>query len=198
MIKEFIVICIIACLLWLVLRFAFKNTVACQWGPALVIVALIIVNAVCNTVRFFPDTWLTTVGGDYKYGTYTGNMLSFSDDFMYQEEMLFPLLKNRTVYLDNRALYCKKFFETYSKQLEMVDIKDRGKMGPAYNYDYIFDFEALDQMTYIWDENMPEVLKAQFEEDKFPKVFLNMEEIAGVESVVVTMDENYNLYFSAK
>jgi len=200
MIKEFILICIIMCILWVVLSKLIAKISRVnirQWIPAMIIIVAILVNVVYNTVRFFPDTWLSTVGGDYKYGTFTGNMLTFSDDFMYQEEMLFPLLKNRTVYLDSKALYCKKFFETYSKSVEMVDLAERVKIGPAYNYDYIFEFEALDQMSYTWDENMTDDIKANFEEDKFPKIFLNMAELAESDSIVVAADEYNNLYFSA-
>lgn len=200
MVKEFLLICFIAFICWLLLRKIIANDRKKALYISLLVMSIgIVVNIGYNFYRLFPETWLNTVGGDYRYGTFHGNMLTWSDKFMYGEEILIPIVRNRTVIIDENATYCKKFFQIYGNEIEDLKVSDEDRdiiISKVMQSDNLYncEFEALALMGYTWDENMPEDLIEEFEDHKYPSIYIDMNSIKDSSNIKIIMSDDRSLY----
>ncbi len=66
-------------------------------------------NIIYNSIVMFPDYYMDTVGGCFRYGTFSENLFAYSDEFMFRDNILFPILRNRSVALDESAEFYRKY-----------------------------------------------------------------------------------------
>lgn len=197
MFKEALVGIFILFLFYLFCRFLwFRNK---KLLSGLVFVMLIVscsANIIYNAFVMFPDFYMDTVGGTYRYGTFSQNLFSYSDEFMFQDNILFPVLKNRTVALDNNADFYKKFFSLYSKNCSLFTPSSENResvIRHREDFDFFHEFTCIGIMDYVKDE-IPDALTDSFEEEIYPYVYINTASLRGAADLVVIMDADYTLY----
>ena len=165
----------------------------------LVFVMLIVscaANIIYNAFVMFPDFYMDTVSGTYRYGTLRENLFSYSDEFMFQDNILFPVLKNRTVALDSNADFYGKFFSLYSKNCASFTPSSENReivIQRKEDFDFSHEFTCIGIMDYVKDE-IPDALTDSFEEESYPYVYINTASLRGAADLVVIMDADYTLY----
>ncbi len=171
-----------------------KKTVAAITAAILSISCL--ANIVYNAKVMYPDFYMDTVTGPYRYGTFSGNLFSYSDEFMFQDNILFPILKNRQVALDASAVFYEKFISLYAKDYNKIEITNEQRkelIAQAEDFDFCHEFTCIGIMDYVTDE-IPEALTASFDEEIYPTVYINTNSLKDEPALVVVMDTDYTLY----
>lgn len=201
MFKEAFVGIIILFLFYLVCRRLYRKKPGAL--SALVMVCLVIAclaNIIYNAVVMFPDFYMDTVNGRFRYGTFSGNLFAYSDEFLFQDNILFPVLKNRAVTLDDSADFYEKFFTLYADKCHMEQIPDSKKaiiFSRRPDFDFSHEFTCIGIMDYVKDE-IPHSLTDSFENEVYPDVFIDTDSLKGQQELIVIMDTDYNLYVMSK
>lgn len=198
MFKEAIAGIFILFLFYLLCRFLYKKNKKTLSVLTLTILAVsCLANIVYNSLVMFPDFYMDTVGGVFRYGTFSGNLFSYSDEFMFQDNILFPILKNRTVSLDDSAGFYTKFFSLYSKGTETVPIPEQTRRKilslKKEDFDFSHEFSCIGIMDYVTEE-IPAELLPSFEEEIYPTLYINTASLSEQPSLVVVMSSDYSLY----
>ena len=160
----------------------------------------IFANIIYNSIVMFPDFYMDTVTGPYRYGTFSENLFAYSDEFMFQDNILFPVLKNRTVLLDARAGFYQKFFSLYSASCQQEEVPAANMEAVlAHKEDFSFshEFSCIGIMDYVTD-GIPAQLTADFEEERYPFIFINIASLKGEPALRILMDEDYTLYIMSE
>lgn len=155
-----------------------------------------IANIIYNAAVMFPDFYMDTVSGVYRYGTFSGNLFAWSDEFMFQDEIIFPILKNRTVSLDTSADFYEKFISLYAKEYDRIAITDnlrREALSCQEDFDFSHEFSCIGIMDYVTDE-IPEELAPSFAEEIYPTLYVNTDSLKGQSHLVFLMEPDYSLY----
>lgn len=166
---------------------------------SLVMICLVIAclaNIIYNAVVMFPDFYMDIINGRFRYGTFSGNLFAYSDEFMFQDNILFPVLRNRTVTLDDTAGFYEKFFTLYADECLTGQITDQQReaiLSHKADFDFSHEFSCIGIMDYVKDE-IPDSLTASFENEIYPDVFIHTGSLKGQQRLVVIMDADYNLY----
>lgn len=164
------------------------------------LVVACLANIIYNAIVMFPDFYMDIVDGRFRYGTFSGNLFAYSDEFLFQDNILFPILKNRTVTLDNSAGFYKKFFTLYAEECHMEQIPDSKKetvLSRRSDFDFSHEFTCIGIMDYVKDE-IPDSLTDSFENEVYPDVFIDTASLKDQQELIVIMDTDYNLYVMSK
>ncbi len=197
MFKEAFVILIILFLFYLLCRALLKRNRRAAAILALTALAVsCLANIVYNARVMFPDFYLDTVGGRFRYGTFSGNLLAWSDGFMFQDEILFPILRGRSVSLDDTAAFYEKFFTLYSDSCTSVAIGKEARdslLAHKGDFDFHHEFSCIGIMDYVTDK-IPAELAYDFERERYPDVYINTASLKAQPRLTVMMDSDYTLY----
>lgn len=170
--------------------------------PGLAALVAVVLSGSClagilyNAKIMFPDFYMDTVTGPYRYGTFSENLFAYSDEFMFQDNILFPVLRNRTVLLDNSADFYEKFFSLYAKSSESIEISESSRSSVLTNvsdFDFSHEFSCIGIMDYVTDGS-PQELAASFEEEIYPTIYIQTASLEDEPTLVVIMDSDYTLY----
>lgn len=200
MFKEALVGIFILFLFYLLCRFLWKKN---KNISLLVILALgisCVANTIYNARNTFPDFYMDTVTGPYRYGTFSGNLFAYSDEFMFQDNILFPILKNRSVALDSSADFYEKFISLYAENYETIQISETSRdiiLSHMSDFDFSHEFSCIGIMDYAKDE-IPSELVPSFEEDIYPWVYINTASLKNEQQLVCIMDSDYSFYVMSK
>lgn len=185
--------------MYLIIRYFYKKNDCKIKAPVLLLTLGVFcaVNIIYNLFVMFPDYYMDTYTGVYRYGTFRGNLFAYSDEFRYRDEILFPILREREVFLDSSvaADVYVRFFSMFdrSKSVNRIDIgKDRDSIING-DHDYITDFNMIDLMDYATD-SVPEDLLEKLEKDILPVIHIDLSSLKGKKSIVVAVTEDYDLY----
>jgi len=198
MFKEALAGIFILFLFYLICRFLQKkNNNILSILTIIVLTTACLSNIVYNSLVMFPDFYMDTVGGVYRYGTFSGNLFSYSDEFMFQDNILFPILKNRTVALDESADFYYKFFFLYSQNTESIPVSNQSRLKILSHieedFDFSHEFSCIGIMDYVTEE-IPEALVPSFEEEIYPMLYINTTSLQNQSALVIVMDDDYTLY----
>lgn len=166
---------------------------------SLVMICLVIAclaNIIYNAVVMFPDFYMDIINGRFRYGTFSGNLFAYSDEFMFQDNILFPVLRNRTVTLDDTAGFYEKFFTLYADECitgQITDPQREAILSHKTDFDFSHEFSCIGIMDYVKDE-IPDSLTDSFENEIYPDVFIHTGSLNGQQRLVVIMDADYDLY----
>ena len=144
----------------------------------------------------FPDFYMDIINGRFRYGTFSGNLFAYSDEFMFQDNILFPVLRNRSVTLDDAAGFYEKFFTLYADECLTEHISDPQResiLSHKADFDFSHEFSCIGIMDYVKDK-IPDSLTDSFENEVYPDVFIHTGSLKGQQQLVVIMDADYNLY----
>lgn len=170
--------------------------------PGLAALVAVVLSSSClagilyNAKVMYPDFYMDTVTGPYRYGTFSGNLFAYSDEFMFQDNILFPVLRNRTVLLDNSADFYEKFFSLYAKSSESIEISESSRssvLTSVSDFDFSHEFSCIGIMDYVTD-GIPQELTASFEEEIYPTIYIQTASLEDEPTLVVIMDSDYTLY----
>lgn len=162
--------------------------------------AACLANILYNAQVMFPDFYMDTVTGPYRYGTFSENLFAYSDEFMFQDNILFPILRNRSVSLDTSAQFYEKFFTLYAKSCEQQDFSGQERdalLAHAEEFDFSHEFSCIGIMDYVTD-SIPKALEASFEEEIYPTLYIHTASLKDEPALVVLMDSDYTLYVMGK
>lgn len=177
-----------------------KNQKAAGLTAVLLLSAACAANIFYNMTVMFPDFYMDTVTGPYRYGTFSENLFSYSDEFMFQDNILFPVLRNRTVSLDASAGFYEKFISLYSKDYALFEISEDSRskvLTHVSDFDFTHEFSCIGIMDYVTDE-IPQALTASFEEEIYPTVYIHTASLKDEPALVLLMDHDYTLYVMGK
>lgn len=153
-------------------------------------------NLVYNCLVMFPDFYMDIVNGRFRYGTFSGNLFAYSDDFMFQDEIIFPIIRNREVKLDETAGFYERFFRFYSKSCSTLPVNDtirREILSHKEDFTFTHEFTCMGIMDYVTDE-IPSDLSDSFEKEIYTTLYINLDSLQNQRELVAIMDDDYTLY----
>lgn len=185
MFKEFICVIFSFFLVSVMLKMVFKkkSQKAYETVVTILLVASVIISTVYNLLFVFPS---------YRYeNVYLGdsekNLFAYKDNSEFPWTILFPVLKNRSIYMDVQAKDYEKLFETFARSCESTGeakefeklignkTKDFKNIGTIY-------IEVLDYIFYEW------------EYENKPNLYINLDSIRGTKELAACVDDSKNLY----
>lgn len=153
-------------------------------------------NLIYNQLYTFPDYYMDTKTGVYRYGTFRENLFAYNSEFRFQDEVLFPILKNRTVLLDDSTDFYHKFFTMFSKDVRSVTLSEQERqvlLSHKEDFDFSHEFTCIGIMDYVTDD-IPEELVPTMDEKIYPPVYINTASLQGKEQLIAVVDQDYSLY----
>ena len=201
MFKEAFIGIFILFLFYLLCRFLWKKNQ--QKLSVLILLALVIscgANIAYNARNTFPDFYMDTVTGAYRYGTFSENLFAYSDEFMFQDNILFPILKNRTVELDTSAGFYEKFISLYAEDYVPLEVTENSRsaiLTHVSDFDFSHEFSCIGIMDYAKDE-IPAQLISSFDEDIYPWVYIHTASLKDQQQLVCIMGSDYSFYVMGK
>ena len=127
------------------------NGGGCEWIIWILLLSCF-ANVIYNHLVMFPDFYMDTVSGVFRYGTFKGNLLAYSDEFMFQDEIIFPVLRDRQVFLDTDAGFYEKFFSLYAGSCEPLSAVSEHRdaiISRAEDFDFSHEFSCMGIMDYV-------------------------------------------------
>lgn len=155
-----------------------------------------IANTVYNFLNIIPDYYMDIVNGRFRYGTFSGNLFAYSDEFMFQDEIIFPVLKNRSVSLDKNADFYEKFISLFAENYERIEIPEETRqtvVSHQNDFNFRHEFSCIGIMDYV-TEGIPEELLPSFEEEIYPTLYINTDSLKNQSRLVILMEQDYSLY----
>ncbi len=189
----------------LIVLFLFYLLFRCLWNrhrrvvPPLVITLAVIgiaANGIYALRYTFPHFYMDTVGGVFRYGTFEGNLFAYSDEFMFQDEIIFPVLRKRHVSLDTAGDFYEKFISLYAASYDRLEIppeKKRLLLTHQSDFDFVHEFSCIGIMDYVTDA-IPAALEDSFAEEIYTTLYINTNSLQGSGRLVALTDTDYNLY----
>ncbi len=155
-----------------------------------------IANCTYNALVMFPDFYMEIINGRFRYGTFSENLLAYSDEFMFQDEIIFPVLRNRCVALDDTAGFYEKFISLYADAYTTVGIEEAARdavRSHREDFDFSHEFTCMGIMDYVTDE-IPKALQPSFEEETYPLLYINTASLKGQSRLIFVMEPDFSVY----
>lgn len=194
MFKELFLTLVIVVLLLLVLCYIKSKSVKLiRWIILFCLVFGIVVNILYNAKNIFPEVYIDTVDGHIKYADMDKNLFSYDDEFIFPDQIIFPILRNRTVYTTNQENPYYFFLEKFSENtVEIESIDSDMVVANKEDFDFSGRLACIWFMDYIRIDS--ESLNKQLEEKKFPQLYINVSSLENCDDLIVTHDSDFNMY----
>lgn len=189
MFKEALIVTIAFILLFFVLRFLLKKKP--QVFRVVIITLLSIftlLNIYFTVYNYLPDFVLD---GTTPLGDIEGNLFLYKEDSEYSSQILFPIIEDRTVYLDVNSRFYEKFYQTYAAntQLTAVSEAEIAKLTADLSiFDHTSEFYPFRLLDYVFPGNEAYTLPES------PTLYLSTHALQGETAMVSFHTENYTLY----
>lgn len=199
MFKEFIAGCLVLFILFIICKLIMKKSPrALRFIIWSVLGLCIVLQLIYNCVVMFPDYYMETPGGMWRFATFSENLLAYNDGWDFRDEILQPILKHRSIKLDDTALYYKKYFELLSPACETASFEKRAKdsvFAHQGEFDFKTEFETFRIMDYVKDPDaIPAELTAMFEEETSPDLYIHMDSVKEEDALVCLVAEDHAVY----
>jgi len=155
-----------------------------------------VANIIYNFLNIFPDYYMDIVNGRFRYGTFSGNLFAYSDEFMFRDEIIYPVLRNRSVSLDKNADFYEKFVSLFAEKYERIEIPQEARqslLSHQGDFDFSHEFSCIGIMDYVTDE-IPEELIPSFDEEIYPTLYINTNSLKDQSRLTLIMGQDYSLY----
>lgn len=146
----------------------------------------LLLNIGYNVHAFFPA--LVLDGINY-LGDAEGNLLIYNEESEFQDQILFPVLQNRTVLIDESADFYTLFLRTFAKKAEAFTLTEyeRGLLlSSSDSLPFSTVFHNVNLMSYAFPSFVA-ILEV-------PDVYLDKDTLSGEDTLVAVSDEAGNLY----
>lgn len=203
MFKEFFCGVLVLLILYLALRFFCKKNNGLPLFAVWILLGLFaLLSTLYNSVNILPNTYLETSTGVFRYGTCSENLFAWSDEFRYRDEILFPILRERKVAIDENGDFYRRFFtlfsaKAYETPLSIPDNVRRAILEDESAFTFESGFNIIGLTDYAKDE-IPQSLRRDFEEKIFPSVRINTDSLEGETELVAMVTEDYSLYLMGR
>lgn len=186
MYKEFalVVLCmaLVFLLYWQLLK---KNKKLFQKVFVIMVIGAISLNTWYNFSYIFP----TYIYEGVPLGDAEENLFSYKKDSHFQWQIIFPVIQNRTVSISTDAIHYKRFFDTYAKSVDNLEISQDNLaklVGQKDKFELqtpLTMIQLLDYAFFEWEDR-----------SNIPQLYVTLEKLQGVNRVVALSDQENNLY----
>ncbi len=199
MFKEFLAGCLVLAILFIICKQIFKKSPRTLqiiiWS---VLGLCIVLQVVYNCVVMFPDYYMETPGGMWRFATFSENLLAYNDGWDFRDEILQPILKHRRIKVDAAAPYYHKYLELLCPACETAsfeqDIKESVFAHQA-EFDFRTTFETFRIMDYVKDpDTVPAELTKMFEQETSPDLYIHMESVKEEDALVCLVADDHAVY----
>lgn len=163
-----------------------KNTLLAK---RLIIGALaltLLLNIGYNVYAFFPA--LVLDGVNY-LGDAEGNLFIYNEESEYRDQILFPVLQNRTVLVDGSADFYALFFRTFAGSTEDVTLPENERAVLISAQDTL-SFSAPLKIINLMNYAFPSYAAIS----EIPMLYLDESNLSGEDTLIAASDDNGNLY----
>ncbi len=199
MYKEFAAGCLVLLALYFICR-SIKNRSPRTFRKILwsVLGLCVVLQIVYNCLFMFPDYYTETISGTWRFGTFSENLLAYNDGWDFRDEILQPILKNRSIKVDASAPYYHKYFKLLASRSESDSFNAAERdavLTHTSDFDFVTEFETFRIMDYVKDpESIPEELMTMFENETSPDIHIHMDSVKAEDALVCLVDKNYAVY----
>lgn len=192
MFKEFgLIILIMGAAYVTLFRIRKRNSVYFLWILIGLVGLTTIINLVYNFKYIFPDYVYEGV----PIGDSSENLFTYKKDSEFQWQILFPILKNREVYIDDRNDFYYTFMETYADKVIKIEIPETVRQSIAEEAEESWTdimLSMLLQLDYIFPEYI------YLPKEGFPYLKINLNNLGDSTELAAYVDEKENLYLMSK
>ncbi len=166
-----------------------KELLAKQLLAGLLALTLLL-NIGYNVHAFFPAFVLD--GINY-LGDASGNLFIYNEESEFPDQILFPVLQNRTVLIDESADFYALFFNTFAKKTTKVSLTadERASLISAQER---LSFSARFSITSLVNYAFPEYAEIS----EIPMLYLDEDALSGADTLIAVADAGGNLYLFAQ
>ncbi len=196
MFKEFAAGCAVLIILYIICKQIQKKAPGALRIIILSVLGLcIVLQVVYNCLVMFPGYYMETPRGKWRFGTFSENLLAYNDGWDFRDEILQPILKHRSIKLDDTAPYYRKYFELLSPSCETASFEQSMKesvFSHEAEFDFKTTFETFRIMDYVKEPDLvPAELTEMFEEEEAPDLYIHMESVKEEDKLVCLVNEDH-------
>lgn len=166
-----------------------KELLAKQLLAGLLALTLLL-NIGYNVHAFFPAFVLD--GINY-LGDASGNLFIYNKESEFSDQILFPVLQNRAVLIDESADFYALFFNTFAEKTTKVSLTADERASLISTQDQL-SFSDRFPIVNLANYAFPEYMKIS----EIPMLYLDEEALVGEDTLVAVADEGGNLYLFAQ
>ena len=179
------VLCFIS--IYVILRILIKKNTLLAKRLIIGALALTLLLNICyNVYVFFPA--LVLDGVNY-LGDAEGNLFLYNEESEFRDQLLFPVLQDRTVRIDESADRYALFFRTFAKSTETLSLtKDECALliSAQDTLSFSTPLKIINLMNYAFP--------SYAEISDIPMLYLDESNLSGENTLVAASDDNGNLY----
>lgn len=149
-------------------------------------------NTIYNFRTLFPNFVLDS---KTPLGDCEKNLFLYKSDSEFPCEILFPILQDRTVLIDDSFPFYDKFFQTFAKHTESIHVTDEEYatvFAAAQNFSFQATMSLIEMMDYVFPEN------DYYDLWYGPKIFLETRDLSTEDTLVAVVDEYWYLYIMSE
>lgn len=177
--------------IYVILRFLLqKNELLAKRLIAGALTLTLLLNIGYNIHTFFPS--LVLDGINY-LGDADGNLFIYNEESEFTDQILFPVLRNRTVLIDESAQFYELFLRTFSGTAEELSLSENDcalLLSTPDNFSFTAPLHIVELANYAF----PDHAKLP----KMPVLYLDEDGLAGEDTLIAISDDAGNLYLFAE
>lgn len=177
--------------IYVILRFLLqKNELLAKRLIAGALTLTLLLNIGYNIHTFFPS--LVLDGINY-LGDADGNLFIYNEESEFTDQILFPVLRNRTVLIDESAQFYELFLRTFSGTAEELSLSENDcalLLSTPDNFSFTAPLHIVELANYAFPDHakLPEM----------PVLYLDEDGLAGEDTLIAISDDAGNLYLFAE
>lgn len=195
MFKELIVIILVACVLGIINWLLYKKKKSFfQKELYGILFAIIIINIIYDLYLVIPKCYYDTVEGHILYGTSYHNLIAYRQGFIFEDQIIFPIIRNRKVWLDSTASVYETFFTWYADGMDWLELGEQSKEKVIQYMERETEernFRCLKIMNYI---KLPDKELQKLLEENVPSLYIDLSGLKDEDELVAIMSNSYNVY----
>lgn len=177
--------------IYVILRFLLqKNELLAKRLIAGALTLTLLLNIGYNIHTFFPS--LVLDGINY-LGDADGNLFIYNEESEFTDQILFPVLRNRTVLIDESAQFYELFLRTFSGTAEELSLSENDcalLLSTPDNFSFTAPLHIVELANYAFPDHakLPEM----------PVLYLDEDGLAGEDTLIAISDDAGNFYLFAE
>lgn len=177
--------------IYVILRFLLqKNELLAKRLIAGALTLTLLLNIGYNIHTFFPS--LVLDGINY-LGDADGNLFIYNEESEFTDQILFPVLRNRTVLIDESAQFYELFLRTFSGTAEELSLSENDcalLLSTPDNFSFTAPLHIVELANYAFPDHakLPEM----------PVLYLDEDGLASEDTLIAISDDAGNLYLFAE
>lgn len=146
----------------------------------------LLMNIGYNARAFFPSFVLDETA---YLGDAHENLLLYNEESAFRDQILFPVLTNRTVLLDESAEFYALFFRTFAGATEKFSLAENER-DLLIRARETLSFSTLLKLANLMNYAFPEYVEIS----EVPRLYLDESKLTGADTLIAVSDDSGNLY----